>query len=157
MFCNTKKRKYRTLPMNLTIAVFSVVELHGDMEQREREQALTMFANKSVSILVATDVAARGLDVDNLDAVFNFELSRDPEVHVHRIGRTGRAGSKGIAFSFYSEKKEHYRVERIEDYMALDFNASSLPEKPVERPFYPKNADHSNPRRQKKAKKSTSG
>lgn len=136
VFCNTKK-EVQNVTDELNHRGFSVVELHGDMEQREREQALTMFANKSVSILVATDVAARGLDVDNLDAVFNFELSRDPEVHVHRIGRTGRAGSKGIAFSFYSEK-EHYRVERIEDYMALDLNVASLPEKPVERPFYPK-------------------
>ncbi|WP_438876057.1 helicase-related protein, partial [Bacillus cereus group sp. Bce009] len=86
---------------------FSVIELHGDLEQRDRDQALVQFANKSISILVATDVAARGLDVDNLDAVFNFELSRDPEVHVHRIGRTGRAGSQGLAISFFSDNEMH--------------------------------------------------
>ncbi|WP_264768275.1 helicase-related protein, partial [Klebsiella pneumoniae] len=89
---------------------------HGDMEQRERDQALVQFANKSLSILVATDVAARGLDVDNLDAVFNYDLSRDPEVHVHRIGRTCRAGSKGLAFSFFSDN-ESYRVAQIDEYM----------------------------------------
>lgn len=136
VFCNTKK-EVQKVTNELSYRGFSVVELHGDMEQREREQALTMFANKSVSILVATDVAARGLDVDNLDAVFNFELSRDPEVHVHRIGRTGRAGSKGVAFSFYSEKEE-YRVARIDEYMDIAISPAVLPEKPVERPFYPK-------------------
>ncbi|AIS57087.1 ATP-dependent RNA helicase DbpA [Vibrio coralliilyticus] len=136
VFCNTKKEVQKVTD-ELSHRGFSVVELHGDMEQREREQALTMFANKSVSILVATDVAARGLDVDNLDAVFNFELSRDPEVHVHRIGRTGRAGSRGVAFSFYSEKEE-YRVARIDEYMDIAISPAVLPEKPVERPFYPK-------------------
>ena len=136
VFCNTKKEVQKVTD-ELSHRGFSVVELHGDMEQREREQALTMFANKSVSILVATDVAARGLDVDNLDAVFNFELSRDPEVHVHRIGRTGRAGSKGVACSFYSEKEE-YRVARIDEYMDIAISPAVLPEKPVERPFYPK-------------------
>ncbi|MEF1290589.1 ATP-dependent RNA helicase DbpA [Vibrio sp. M260118] len=136
VFCNTK-REVQNVTDELSHRGFSVVELHGDMEQREREQALTMFANKSVSILVATDVAARGLDVDNLDAVFNFELSRDPEVHVHRIGRTGRAGSKGVAFSFYSEKQE-YLVARIDEYMDIAISPVALPEKPIERPFYPK-------------------
>ncbi|MGD8110230.1 ATP-dependent RNA helicase DbpA [Vibrio sp. TRT 17S01] len=136
VFCNTKK-EVMNVTDELSHRGFSVVELHGDMEQREREQALTMFANKSISILVATDVAARGLDVDNLDAVFNFELSRDPEVHVHRIGRTGRAGSKGAAFSFFGEK-EAYRVARIEEYMDVVLEPSKLPEKPIERPFYPK-------------------
>ncbi|MEZ8100881.1 ATP-dependent RNA helicase DbpA [Vibrio bivalvicida] len=136
VFCNTKK-EVQNVADELSHRGFSVVELHGDMEQREREQALTMFANKSISILVATDVAARGLDVDNLDAVFNFELSRDPEVHVHRIGRTGRAGSKGVAFSFYSEREE-YRVARIDEYMDIAISPSQLPEKRVERPFYPK-------------------
>ncbi len=103
VFCNTKK-EVQNVNDELSHRGFSVIELHGDMEQRERDQALVQFSNKTISILVATDVAARGLDVDNLDAVFNFELSRDPEVHVHRIGRTGRAGSKGVAISFFSEK-----------------------------------------------------
>ncbi|TKF57876.1 DbpA RNA binding domain-containing protein, partial [Vibrio kanaloae] len=81
------------------------------------------------------DVAARGLDVDNLDAVFNFELSRDPEVHVHRIGRTGRAGSKGVAISFFSEK-EMYRVAQIDEYMDMPIEPSELPAKPIAKPYY---------------------
>ncbi|MEZ8824373.1 ATP-dependent RNA helicase DbpA [Vibrio amylolyticus] len=133
VFCNTKK-EVQNVTDELQHRGFSVTELHGDMEQRERDQALTMFANKSISILVATDVAARGLDVDNLDAVFNFELSRDPEVHVHRIGRTGRAGSKGNAFSFFSDK-EMYRVAQIDEYMDIEISASALPEKGNQQPF----------------------
>nr|WP_275665599.1 ATP-dependent RNA helicase DbpA [Vibrio sp. Isolate30] len=134
VFCNTKK-EVQNVTDELAHRGFSVIELHGDMEQRERDQALVQFSNKSISILVATDVAARGLDVDNLDAVFNFELSRDPEVHVHRIGRTGRAGSKGVACSFFSEK-EMYRVAQIDEYMDMPIEPSELPEKPVAKPYY---------------------
>lgn len=89
--------------------------IHGDLEQRERDQVLVRFANHSCSVLVATDVAARGLDIKSLQAVINFELPRDPDIYVHRIGRTGRAGEKGIALSLYTEQ-EHLRVRAIEDY-----------------------------------------
>ncbi|MGC9461734.1 ATP-dependent RNA helicase DbpA, partial [Vibrio genomosp. F10] len=133
VFCNTKK-EVQNVTDELQHRGFSVTELHGDMEQRERDQALTMFANKSISILVATDVAARGLDVDNLDAVFNFELSRDPEVHVHRIGRTGRAGEKGNAFSFFSDR-EMQRVALIDEYMDIEIKPSTLPERGKQEPM----------------------
>ncbi|MGL4224260.1 MAG: ATP-dependent RNA helicase DbpA [Vibrio sp.] len=126
VFCNTK-RDVQNVADALHQAGFSVIELHGDLEQRERDQALVQFANKSISILVATDVAARGLDVDNLDAVFNYDLSRDPEVHVHRIGRTGRAGSKGLAFSFFSDN-ESYRVAQIDEYMDIAIEPATLPQ-----------------------------
>ncbi len=89
--------------------------IHGDLEQRERDQVLVRFANHSCSVLVATDVAARGLDIKLLQAVINFELPRDPDIYVHRIGRTGRAGEKGIALSLYTEQ-EHLRVKAIEAY-----------------------------------------
>ncbi|MGR5232330.1 ATP-dependent RNA helicase DbpA [Vibrio rotiferianus] len=136
VFCNTKK-EVQNVADELHHKGFSVIDLHGDLEQRERDQALVQFANKSVSILVATDVAARGLDVDNLDAVFNFELSRDPEVHVHRIGRTGRAGSKGLAFSFFGEK-DGLRVARIEEYLDMDVMPATLPEKSNQQPYQAK-------------------
>ncbi len=87
--------------------------LHGELEQRERDQVLAMFANRSLSVLVATDVAARGLDIDTLDMVINVELARDPQVHVHRIGRTGRAGRKGLAASLVAPA-EAYRAQAIE-------------------------------------------
>lgn len=136
VFCNTKK-EVQSVADELHHRGFSVIDLHGDLEQRERDRALVQFANKSVSILVATDVAARGLDVDNLDAVFNFELSRDPEVHVHRIGRTGRAGSKGLAFSFFGEK-DGLRVARIEEYLDMDILPATLPEKSKQQPYQAK-------------------
>src|SRR5690606_11339610 len=104
--------------------------LNGDLEQKERDQILTRFASKAVSVLVATDVAARGLDIDGLDAVVNFELSRVPEVHVHRIGRTGRAGESGKAFSFFSEK-ERYKIGLLADTCQMDIQESRLPEKPA--------------------------
>ncbi|QLK45061.1 ATP-dependent RNA helicase DbpA [Vibrio owensii] len=136
VFCNTKK-EVQNVADELHHKGFSVIDLHGDLEQRERDQALVQFANKSVSILVATDVAARGLDVDNLDAVFNFELSRDPEVHVHRIGRTGRAGSKGLAFSFFGEK-DGLRVARIEEYLDMDVVPATLPATSTQQPYQAK-------------------
>jgi len=89
--------------------------IHGDLEQRDRDQVLIRFANKSCSVLVATDVAARGLDIKLLAAVINYELPRDPEIYVHRIGRTGRAGETGIALSLFINS-EKMRVAAIEEY-----------------------------------------
>ena len=89
-------------------------ELHGDLEQRDRDQVLIQFANRSCSVLVATDVAARGLDITQLEAVINVDIAQDPEIHVHRIGRTGRADEAGWAFSLAS-LEEMPRIARIED------------------------------------------
>jgi len=125
VFCNTK-RETQEVADELSYHGFSVIALHGDLEQRERDKALVQFSNKSVSVLVATDVAARGLDVENLDAVINFQLARDPEVHVHRIGRTGRAGAKGIACSLFTDK-ESYKVAQIDEYMDTAIMPSALP------------------------------
>jgi ATP-independent RNA helicase DbpA len=73
---------------------FSALALYGELEQRERDEILILFANRSCSVLVATDVAARGLDIPNLEAVINVDVSKDTEVHIHRVGRTGRGGEK---------------------------------------------------------------
>lgn len=126
VFCNTK-REVQEVADELINRGFSALSLHGDLEQKDRDQALIRFANKSAAILVATDVAARGLDIDNLNAVFNYHIARDQEVHVHRIGRTGRAGSKGMAFSFYSDK-EHYKVALLEDYLDRVIEPQALPD-----------------------------
>ena len=92
-FCNTKAQ-CRRLVTALQQQGFSALALYGELEQRERDQVLVRFANRSCSVLVATDVAARGLDIANLAAVINVDVTPDPEVHIHRIGRTGRAGLK---------------------------------------------------------------
>jgi len=126
VFCNTK-REVQEVADELANRGYSAIAIHGDLEQKDRDQALIRFANKSARILVATDVAARGLDIDNLSAVFNFHVAHDQEVHVHRIGRTGRAGSKGLAFTFYSNKDDH-RIKLLEDILDRNINASPLPD-----------------------------
>jgi len=126
VFCNTK-REVQEVADELINRGFSALSLHGDLEQKDRDQALIRFANKSATILVATDVAARGLDIDNLSAVFNYNIAHDQEIHVHRIGRTGRAGSKGMAFSFYSNKDTH-RISLLEDYLDRVIEPRQLPE-----------------------------
>ncbi|WP_022982729.1 MULTISPECIES: ATP-dependent RNA helicase DbpA [Ideonella] len=100
-FCNTKQQ-CRDLVAVLQAQGFTALELHGDLDQRERDQVLVRFANRSCSVLVATDVAARGLDIAQLEAVINVDITPDPEVHVHRVGRTGRADAEGWAFSLAS-------------------------------------------------------
>lgn len=112
VFCNTK-RETQTVADYLGEQGFSAVALHGDLEQRERDQALVRFASKSVSVLVATDVAARGLDIAALDAVINYHIARETAVHTHRIGRTGRAGMQGVACTLFSGK-EQFKLERLE-------------------------------------------
>ena len=111
-FCNTKAR-CRELASLLQAQGYTTLALHGDLEQRERDQVLVRFVNGSCSVLVATDVAARGLDVAGLAAVINVDISPDPEAHVHRIGRTGRAGESGLALSLAS-LDEMGAVGRIE-------------------------------------------
>ena len=97
-FCNTKQQ-CRVLLEALHAQGIKALTLNGDMEQRDRDQVLIQFANRSCSVLVATDVAARGLDIDKLEAVINVDVTPDPEIHVHRIGRTGRADQNGWALS----------------------------------------------------------
>ena len=101
VFCRTKIET-QNLADSLVQNGVSAIALHGDLDQKNREETLVRFSNKSVSVLVAPDVAARGLDIDSLDAVINYHIAHDPEVHVHRIGRTGRAGSKGIACTLFN-------------------------------------------------------
>ncbi|MBV8379356.1 MAG: ATP-dependent RNA helicase DbpA [Paucibacter sp.] len=111
-FCNTKQQ-CRDLVAVLRAQGIEALELHGDLEQRERDQVLVQFANRSCSVLVATDVAARGLDIAQLEAVINVDITPDAEVHVHRIGRTGRADEEGWAFSLASLDEMGF-VGRIE-------------------------------------------
>jgi ATP-independent RNA helicase DbpA len=124
IFCNTKK-ECQEVADALKERGFSALAIHGDLEQRERDQVLARFANKSASVLVATDVAARGIDIKELSAVINYELTRDPEVHIHRIGRTGRAGEQGLALSLVTPA-ETRRVAAIEDYLGEDIARAEL-------------------------------
>ncbi len=113
-FCNTKVH-CRELADELRAQGFSALALYGELEQRERDEILVLFSNRSCSVLVATDVAARGLDIANLGAVINADVSKDTEVHIHRVGRTGRAGESGLALTLCAPNEKKW-VKLIEEY-----------------------------------------
>lgn len=125
VFCNTK-RETQEVADRLKQSHFSVAALHGDLDQRDRDQTLIKFSNKSVSVLVATDVAARGLDIDSVDAVINYHVAQENEVHTHRIGRTGRAGATGVAHSLYNSK-EQYKIVQLGIYLDREIVSERLP------------------------------
>nr|WP_318381601.1 ATP-dependent RNA helicase DbpA [uncultured Enterobacter sp.] len=120
VFCNTKKDCQEVCDA-LNEAGQDALSLHGDLEQRDRDQTLVRFANGSARVLVATDVAARGLDIKSLELVVNYELAWDPEVHVHRIGRTARAGNSGLAISFCAPE-EAQRANILAEMLQLKLN-----------------------------------
>ncbi|MBN4864057.1 MULTISPECIES: ATP-dependent RNA helicase DbpA [Providencia] len=120
VFCNTKK-DCQAVYDALNDSKQSVLVLHGDLEQRDRDQTLVRFANGSSRVLVATDVASRGLDIKALEMVINYELSWDPEVHVHRIGRTARAGESGLAISLCAPE-EAQRANALEEMLNMKLN-----------------------------------
>ena len=111
VFCNTKI-SVRDVTRFLKDNGFSAIAMHGDLEQKDRDQNLIRFTNRSATIMVATDVAARGLDIDKLDVVVNYELSKDTEVHVHRSGRTGRAGETRQVWTLFDNADKH-RIEQL--------------------------------------------
>lgn len=132
VFCSTRQ-EVRDVCAKLQNKGFSVLALHGELEQRERDQTLIRFSNNSAMVLVATDVAARGLDIEALDLVVNYQLARNIDDHIHRVGRTGRAGKAGVALSFY-EDRDVAKIEQIQNYLNREIdseNLPSLPNKPV--------------------------
>ena len=125
VFCNTKKRVDLLVNALLGRGYFAA-GLHGDMKQEQRDRVMQGFRTGKTEILVATDVAARGIDVDEVEAVFNYDLPQDDEYYVHRIGRTGRAGREGRAFSFVSGK-EVYKLKEIQRYCKTKIYAQKVP------------------------------
>jgi ATP-dependent RNA helicase DbpA len=128
VFCNTKEGVRQVCEFLNQNGIFALA-LHGDMEQRDRDQVLIQFKQLSCSILVATDVAARGLDIDDLPAVVNFELPRNAETYVHRIGRTGRAGKEGLALSLLVDA-ERFRLDSIGDYQQREMDCAAIAQLP---------------------------
>lgn len=126
IFCNTKQL-VREVESFLQAEGLAALALHGDMEQRDRDQVLIQFKQQSCSLLVASDVAARGLDIDDLPAVINFELPRDPDTYVHRIGRTGRAGKEGLALNLFADN-ERYKLDRLAEALGRELSFESLEE-----------------------------
>lgn len=125
VFCNTKRRVDK-LVSHLQIRGYAADGLHGDMSQRQRDSVMSKFRSGNIEILIATDVAARGIDVENVEAVFNYDVPNDDEYYVHRIGRTGRAGKTGIAFTFVSGK-EVYQLRDIMRYTKTKIEQQQIP------------------------------
>ena len=125
VFCETRLESDR-LARYLTRHGAHSLALHGQLEQRDRDDVLVQFANGSANVLVATNVAARGLDIPALPLVIIAELSLDPEVHLHRIGRTGRAGAAGLALSLVAPN-ERERLKRVEAFLGCVIEESSPP------------------------------
>ena len=125
VFCNTKRRVDQ-LVSHLKIRGYLAGGLHGDMTQRQRDRVMSQFKNRSIDVLVATDVAARGIDVESVEAVFNYDVPNDDEYYVHRIGRTGRAGKKGIAFTFVAGKAI-YQLRDIQKFTRTRIEQQKIP------------------------------
>ncbi len=125
VFCNTK-RQVDELISELKGRGYFADGIHGDMKQAQRDRVMADFRSGKTEILIATDVAARGIDVDDVDVVFNYDLPQDEEYYVHRIGRTGRAGREGVALSFVSGK-EAYKLKDIERYCKTKIKAKPVP------------------------------
>lgn len=128
VFCNTKKM-VDELTEELVKSGIRAAGLHGDMKQAQRTQVMNSFKARTTAVLVATDVAARGIDVSGIDAVFNYDLPQDNEYYIHRIGRTGRAGQKGTAYTLITSRRQQYDLRNIERYIKADITELPLPGK----------------------------
>ncbi|RUO59542.1 ATP-dependent RNA helicase DbpA [Pseudidiomarina insulisalsae] len=138
VFCNTKAET-QSIADALTNKGFSTLALHGDMEQKDRDQAMVQFTNGSARVLVATDVAARGLDIAELDLVISVTMAHDIATHTHRIGRTGRAGAAGLAVTLIGPKDD-YKMRLLEDTLDAPIKLRDLPELSTDKP--PLTADY---------------
>ncbi len=128
IFCNTKKM-VDELTETLSNKGFKAAGLHGDMKQTQRSYVMDRFKAGKINVLIATDVAARGIDVNGIDVVFNYDLPQDNEYYIHRIGRTGRAGKSGTAYTLISNRKQIYDLKALSRYIKADIKEKELPEK----------------------------
>ena len=125
VFCRTR-RETKDISANLIRDNYKAKDLNGDLTQSERDEVMDQFRKKYINILVATDVASRGIDVNNLSHIINYNLPDDPEVYVHRSGRTGRAGNEGLSIVFIS-KREKRRIKEIEKLSKILFIENQIP------------------------------
>ena len=126
VFCS-KKHNVKQLTSELRRSKFNVKEIHSDLEQSEREEVLLEFRSRRLPILVATDILSRGIDIDNIEMVINYDVPNDGEDYVHRIGRTARAETDGVAFTFISEKEQN-KFRMIEELLGNPVNKAAVPE-----------------------------
>jgi ATP-dependent RNA helicase RhlE len=145
IFCS-KKQNVKQLAAVLKRSGLSIEEIHSDLEQAQREQVLQDFRNKKLRILVATDILSRGIDIEDIDLVINFDVPNDGEDYVHRIGRTARAASAGTAYTFISEGEQR-KFLQIEQLLGHPVTKAAVPEQLGETPAYNPQARHSGGRK----------
>ena len=142
VFCS-KKMNVKQLSNELKRARFSIEEIHSDLEQDQREQVLLDFRNKKLKILVATDILSRGIDIEDIDLVINYDVPNDGEDYIHRIGRTARAASEGTAYTFVTER-EQQKFAQIEELLGHPVTKAQVPEQFGPTPAYnPRPSRHS--------------
>ncbi len=142
IFCS-RKQAVKDLTRELKRGRFSVEEIHSDLEQQGREQVLSDFKNRKIKILVATDILSRGIDIDNIDLVINYDVPNDGEDYIHRIGRTARAETDGVAYTFVSEREQN-KFSLIEELLGTPVPKGSVPEQfGATPPYRPKQRGHS--------------
>ena len=132
---SSSKQKVKELAFSLKRKKYKVEAMHSDLEQSERESVMLDFKNNKIDILVATDVISRGIDIDQIGLVINYDVPHDPEDYIHRIGRTARANADGTAITFVSEK-EQGKFHRIELFLGYDIPKRELPEGLGDAPVY---------------------
>jgi superfamily II DNA/RNA helicase len=126
IFCS-KKQAVKQLSRELKRARFNIEEIHSDLTQSAREQVMLDFRSRKLKILVATDIISRGIDIDNIDLVINYDVPNDGEDYIHRIGRTARAETDGTAFTFITEKEQN-KFATIENLLGSPVNKGTVPE-----------------------------
>ena len=134
VFCS-RKQAVKELTRELKRSRFSVEEIHSDLEQQMREQVLSDFKTRKTKILVATDILSRGIDIDNIDLVINYDVPNDGEDYIHRIGRTARAETDGIAYTFIGEREQN-KFSTIEELLGKPVNKAVVPEEFGKTPEY---------------------
>lgn len=132
---SSSKQKVKELAYTLKRMKFNVAAMHSDLEQAEREKVMLDFKNNKITVLVATDIVARGIDIEDIGMVLNYDVPHDPEDYIHRIGRTARANAEGLAITFVSEK-EQGKFHRIEQFLEKDIYKIPLPSALGEAPVY---------------------
>ena len=138
---SSSKMKVKELSLSLRRQGINVSEMHSDLDQAQRDEVMRNFRNNKIDVLVATDILSRGIDIDDIELVVNYDVPRDVEDYVHRIGRTARAGSKGSAITLVNEKDQSF-FSKIEKTLEKDIRKNPLPEGMSEGPAYDKNAKH---------------
>jgi len=157
IFASTKQA-VKDMARNLKKVIDSVEEIHSDLEQQEREAVLLRFRNQQSHVLVATDVMARGIDIDTIELVINYDVPRDPEDYVHRVGRTARAEREGVAITFINgEHKEQDAFKRIEHLLEMPVYKIKTPVEWGEGPEYNPSASNGRSRGEYKKREPRSG